>query len=355
MMRNMMRKTGLIALAAILATAPTSAQEVERVSGRSVAIYNVAGHVEIVPGSGSEVVVRIFRDGDDADRLRIETGEIRGRETVRIVYPADEVVYPELGRGSSTTQSIRDDGTFSDGGRGRGERVRVRGSGRGLEAWADLVIEVPRGQEMHVYLAVGTVEARNIDGELEIDTGSGAVSAEDMSGSLSIDTGSGAVEVTGMDGDLTVDTGSGSITVYDVVGREVDLDTGSGRIVANGVEARSFGVDTGSGSVNLRRIRSADIVVDTGSGSVELELLTDVESLEIDTGSGSVTVWAPADLGASLEIDSGSGGIEIDFPVEVRSARRDSMRGRLGDGRGKIVIDTGSGSIRLLRSGAVLR
>ena len=119
-----MNERGLIALAAILATAPISAQEVERVSGRSVAIYNIAGHVEIVPGSGSDVVVRIARHGDDADRLSIETGEIRGRETVRVVYPADQVVYPEMGRGSNTTQRVRDDGTFSDGGRGRGDQVR---------------------------------------------------------------------------------------------------------------------------------------------------------------------------------------------------------------------------------------
>ena len=349
----MMRRMAWVAAALI--AVPVSAQDVERVSGSHVAIYNLAGHVEVVRGSGADVVVRISRGGADASALRVEMGRLGGRETLRIIYPDDEIVYRQMGRGSRTSLSVRSDGTFSDGNGGGGDRVRIRGTGSGLEAWADLVIEVPRGQEMHVYLAVGTVEARNIDGELEIDTGSGAVSAEDMSGSLSIDTGSGAVEVTGMDGDLTVDTGSGSITVYDVVGREVDLDTGSGRIFADGVEARSFGVGTGSGSVNLRRIRSADVVVDTGSGSVELELLTDVESLEIDTGSGSVTLWAPADLGASLEIDSGSGGIEIDFPVEVRSARRDSMRGRLGDGRGKIVIDTGSGSIRLLRSGAVLR
>ena len=350
-----MKERGLIALAAILATAPISAQEVQRVSGRSVAIYNIAGPVERVAGSGSEVVVRIARHGDDADRLRVETGEIRGRETVRIVYPAREVVYPEMGRGSSTTTRVRDDGTFSDSGLRRGDQVRVRGSGRGLEAWADLVIEVPRGQEIHVYLAVGTVEARDVDGEIDIDTGSGAVSAEHMSGSLSIDTGSGAVAVTGMDGDLTVDTGSGSISVSDVVAGEVDLDTGSGRVVGRGIEARSLGVDTGSGSVDLERIRSADVTVDTGSGSVELELLTDIESLDIDTGSGSVTVWAPSNLGASLEIDTGSGGIDVDFPVELRSARRDSMRGRLGDGRGRIVIDTGSGSIRLLRTRGVLR
>jgi hypothetical protein len=283
-----MKKRGLIALAAIVAATPISAQEVLSVSGRSVALYNLAGQVEIVPGNGSDVVVRVRRGGSDGDRLSIESGEIRGRETVRIIYPSDEVVYPEMGRRSNTSRNVRDDGTFSDGGRRGGDRVCVRGSARGLEAWADLVIEVPRGQEAHLYLVVGTVQARNVDGDIEIHTGIGAVSAEDMSGSLSIDTGSGAVEVMGMDGDLSVDTGSGSIEVVDVVGPEVDLDTGSGRVIGDRIEARTPGVDTGSGSVRLERIRSSDVVIATGSGSVDVELLTDVESLEVDTGSGAV-------------------------------------------------------------------
>jgi len=99
----------------------------------------------------------------------------------------------------------------------------------------------------------------------------------------------------------------------------------------------------------LDAVTSSVVSVDTGSGSVDVGLLTDVESLDVDTGSGSVTVRAPADLGARVEIETGSGGIDLDFPVEVRSVRRDRLSGTIGDGRGSIVIDTGSGSIRLVR------
>jgi DUF4097 and DUF4098 domain-containing protein YvlB len=64
-----------------------------------------------------------------------------------------------------------------------------------------------------------------------------------------------------------------------------------------------------------------------------------------------VTVRAPENLGAMVEIDTGSGGIDLDFPLEVTSVRRDRVQGRLGDGQGTIRIDTGSGSIRILRAG----
>ena len=340
---------GMVLVAAALLAVPVEAQEVERISGREVAVYNLVGQVDIVRGSGSDVVVRIDRGGSDASELSIETGNIRGRETLRIIYPDDQIVYPEMGRGSSTSQSVRTDGTFGDGGSGRRDRVRIRGSGSGLEAWADLTIEVPAGQDFAIYVAAGEIHARDLDGDVRLDIGSGEITAMDVTGSLEADTGSGRLDIRGVNGDLTADTGSGQISVSDVVGSHVELDTGSGGITAVGIDADELNVDTGSGSVELSEILAPDVVVDTGSGSVEIELLSDVDHLEVDTGSGSVTVRAPADLGATVEIDTGSGGIDLDFPLQVRSVSRDHIEGQIGDGRGSIEIDTGSGTIRFIR------
>ncbi|MGE0160520.1 MAG: DUF4097 domain-containing protein [Gemmatimonadales bacterium] len=344
-----------IAAATLLIAAPATAQEVYRVAGTDVAIYDVAGRVDVRGGSGSEVVVRVTRGGADAAELSVETGEIRGRSTLRVIYPDDEIVYPAMGRGSNSTFSVRSDGTFGDGdrdsGRDSGDRVRVRGSGTGLEAWADLVIEVPAGITAAVYVATGRLSAQGVDSDLRLDIASGEVTATDVSGSLVIDTGSGDVSASRVRGGLSVDTGSGSVRVSEIVGDAVELDTGSGRVTASGLEAERVDVDTGSGGVEMLRVSAPSVVVDTGSGSVEIELLADVDLLEVDTGSGSVTVRAPADLGGTVEIDTGSGGIDLDFPLEVRSVRRDRVSGRLGDGDGMITIDTGSGSIRIVRGG----
>jgi hypothetical protein len=339
--------------AAILLATPIAAQEVHRVTGTDVAIYNIAGRAEVRAGSASEVVVRVTRGGADAAELTVEVGQIRGRSTLRVVYPDDEIVYPELGRGSNNTFSVRADGTFGDGGGDNGDRVRVRGTGNGFEAWADLVIEVPNGIATSVYVAAGRLNAQGVNADLRLDIVSGEVAAADITGNLVIDTGSGSVSATRVRGDLSVDTGSGSVRVSDIVGDVIELDTGSGGVTATGLEAATVNVDTGSGAVELVRVSAPSVVVDTGSGSVEIDLLADVDLLEVDTGSGSVTVRAPANLGASVEIDTGSGGIDLDFPLEVRSVRRDRVSGRLGDGDGVINIDTGSGSIRIVRSGGL--
>ena len=88
--------------------------------------------------------------------------------------------------------------------------------------------------------------------------------------------------------------------------------------------------------------------VDTGSGDVDIGLLGALSLLEVDTGSGSVTARLRGGVNAQIEVDTGSGGIDVDFPVEVQTMRRNFFRGRAGNGDGRISIDTGSGSVRLL-------
>lgn len=337
--------TLMVAAAAI--AIPVAAQQEYAVGGDEVAIYNLAGTAQIVRGSGSDVLVRVLRGGDDRVQLDVELTNIDGREALSIRYPDDRIIYPEMGRGSRTTVNVRSDGSFR-GGRGS-DRVTISGSGRGLEAWADLEISVPPGKSVSVFVAAGEAEARGVDGDLTIDTGSGRVTALDITGSLSVDTGSGSVEVRNVTGDVMVDTGSGSVDINDVRGREINVDTGSGGVDGSGLSAESIRIDTGSGGIEVADVNSADVYLDTGSGSVRVELLRDVDNLVVDTGSGSVTVTLPSNAGAEIDIETGSGGIDLDFPVSIRRASRDHVTGRVGDGRGRIHIDTGSGSIRLLR------
>lgn len=348
--RTMARLLGGLALLVGVGAGPLDAQETQRISGRGISVYNLAGSAEVVAGTSGDVVVEIMRGGADAERLEVDVFEVDGRESLVIRYPDDQVVYPEMGRRSRNELRVRDDGTFYGGWSFRGaQKVQISGSGRGMEAWADLRIQVPQGQDFALFLAVGETQVQGVDGEILIDTGSGPVHTRNSRGELSLDTGSGDITVRGFDGQLDVDSGSGTVEIHDVTGTDVVLDTGSGSVTAVGVTANLFEVDTGSGSITLEGVDAPDVTVDTGSGNVEIELLGDVDDLNIDTGSGSVTVWMTEAVGARIEMDTGSGGIEMDVPMEVREANRDHVRGSIGDGRGSIYIDTGSGTIRLMR------
>ncbi len=345
----------MLAALPLLVAAPASAQQAEQfeLSGDRVAIYNLAGEVTLARGSGSAVVVEVRRGGQDAASLSIEQGPINGRQTLRVVYPDDDIVYPELHRGSRTDLRVREDGTFGGGYRGeyRGRRVRITGDRGGLEAYADLIIRVPAGQDLALYLAVGAVSASDVNGDLRLDTHSAPVTATGTQGSLVVDVGSGRVDVSASVGDVDIDTGSGSVEVTGVEGDRLRVDTGSGEVTLSDVSVSMLEVDTGSGDVRVGTATAQDVRIDTGSGTVELELSGETRDIEIDTGSGSVTVTVPASYGATVDIETGSGGIDLDFPVQVRRFERDHVYGTIGDGSGRLHIDTGSGSVRIRKAG----
>jgi hypothetical protein len=51
-----------------------------------------------------------------------------------------------------------------------------------------------------------------------------------------------------------------------------------------------------------------------------------------------------------VDLETSSGSFDFDFPLQVMGLERDHVRGELGDGRGRLAVDTGSGSIRILRA-----
>jgi hypothetical protein len=343
---------GATALAAALLAGwapPLAAQQPERftLQGRDVAVYNLAGVVRVEGGSGRDVSVEVTRRGPDAGRLEVRTGAVRGAETLRVIYPANRVVYPDLGRGSRTQLTVREDGTF--GGRhGRGDRrVTITGGSDGLEASADLVVRVPRGQRVSVHLAVGEASVANVDGDLTVDVAAASVTARGTRGRLRLDTGSGEVEVADAEGELDLDVGSGGVRLANVRASRLVVDAGSGSLTGEGITATTLRLDLGSGGARLSRVSSGDIDLDSGSGEVELDLAGDVSKLSIDSGSGSVTLTVPPTLGATLDIDTGSGGIESDVPITVTRRSQSRLEGKIGDGEGRIRIESGSGEVRL--------
>ena len=328
--------------------------------GDRVAVYNLAGRVQVEGGSGSDVSVEVARGGSNGRALRIATGEIRGRETLRVIYDEDRIVYPDMGRGGRTSLSVNSDGTFGDDRDDRGNdrdrgRVEIASSGSGAEEYADLRVSVPRGRSVEVHLAVGDVRVANVDGDLRIDVASASITTEHTRGSLSLDTGSGHVDVRDVQGDVDLDTGSGGVSVSGVRGNTLKMDTGSGSLTASDVDVRDLNADVGSGGVRLSRVRADRVNLDSGSGGTEIELLSNIERLTIDNGSGGVTVYLPETVGAQVEVETGSGGVDTDFPVQMRKWERNSLNGTIGDGRGRIHIESGSGTVRLRKGQAAAR
>jgi lia operon protein LiaG len=330
----------LFAAASLLAGSAMGAQtERKTVSGPSISVYNIVGEVRVEAGTGPDVVVEIERGGRDGRKLTVEVGEVRGRNSLRVIYPDNEIVYRDRrnsggGWGSwNSSFNVRSDGTWG-GERGwpSGRRVRVKGSGSGLEAWANLKVLVPAGKHVEVNLGVGELSATRVTSDLRLDAASAHITA------------------TGTRGNLTVDDGSGGVDVRDATGDEISIDTGSGGVTGDGLKCDEINIDVGSGSIRVDDATASRVKLDAGSGGIRFGLRNSPQNLDVDAGSGGVTISLPAITDAEIDISTGSGGIDTDFPIEVRRVERNHLRGKVGDGSGRIHIESGSGSVRLRKN-----
>ena len=339
----------IVCFAAFPGGAIAQQAETFRLQGNEVAIYNLAGKVQVRGGSGSDVAVSVRRGGSDAGRLAVQTGNVNTRQegfgtvnSLRVVYPQETIVY-EDGNGSSEIK-VRDDGTFF--GDSDGKKIKIRDSGSGVKAHADLEITVPSGRAVLVALAVGEVRVENVDGRLYVDVASADIWSSGGNGEFVFDTGSGDIEVKGHDGGLVCDTGSGDVLVENVNGGELNFDTGSGDVSGRGIRGSSLRADTGSGDVELHDVNVDEINADTGSGDVTLDLASAPSDILVDVGSGDVLLRLPNGFGATIDVDTGSGDIQTDLPVQVTEIDDDVLRGTIGDGSGRVRIDTGSGDVK---------
>lgn len=327
---------------------PVQAQQPERVdlgAGRAI-IHNLIGILTVEAGTGSSVIAEVARHGKDGAQLRIE----REGASLRVVFPGDRFVYPPLGAHSNTTLEVREDGTFDDDHWGRdGRRVRISGDGSGLEAWADIRVLVPVGRELEVHLAVGAVTARNVDGSLSLSTASGDIQAQSTKGTLAIETGSGDITATGHSGIFKAEAGSGNVTASTLSGASAEIETGSGDVSLTGIDVAQLHVEAGSGNVKVSEAKASSATVETGSGDISVTLMGGFQSLSVEAGSGNVELLAPSTIGATVDISTGSGDIETEFPVQLTRKTSDGLRGTIGDGKGSLTVETGSGDVILRR------
>jgi len=348
-----------VALCAASLVVPSNAraQNSERIafSGKNIAIYNLVGQLRVT-GGNSSAVARVTRRGRDASRLTLGTGTVDGFEALRVVYPSDRITLADSrGRRTRTEMRVRDDGTFGnryETGRAsnrfsEGRRVRIGDEGGGLEAAADIELQIPNGVTVRLHVAFGDVTVTNVRGDIAVDVSGGAVHSTDTQGTLTIDTGSGDATITNASGMLSLDTGSGDVIARNISGAGLLIDSGSGNVTLEGCSSTKIRIDTGSGNLRASGMTTRSLSMDTGSGDVVLGLLNSPDTITIDSGSGDVTLHLPANFSATLNIDTGSGGITSDFPVQMTSKVRDTMIGRIGNGEGRLVIETGSGSVRL--------
>lgn len=365
-------KTIRILALLLLITVPAGLQAVEHresfqesfAAGAELALAfeNLAGEITLIPGGDAfvvegEVIARA-RNAEEAAALAqsvtLQQSNRAGGHELWMEFPVEKhgtFIYGARGNNTSTSY--------------RGERVNVRGHGRGAEVHARVTVRVPAGMTVTIDNLVGTITAQGLAGDITLQTGSGRIESGQGRGRLAVHSGSGEIEVKGHDGalearagsgdiaaagvngDVHARTGSGDIELQDVHGEILRLRTGSGGIRIEGATG-NLNARTGSGGMRISGlVAGAELETSAGSGTTRLEGdLGAVTSLDMGAGSGSIRVESSTMPNLALRARAGSGRVTVEGPgVQVDQSRRNRAQATLGDGSGKGRISTGSGSV----------
>ena len=125
---------------------------------------------------------------------------------------------------------------------------------------------------------------------------------------------------------------SGGVDVTDATVATMDLSSSYGRVRADQIVTTDLAAHSGSGSINVACAANcpADLTAN------------------IKTSYGSVDVAAPVDFAGEVYLATSYGSVRTDRPVTIQGEiSKKKITGKIGDGPGRLHLESGSGSIQL--------
>jgi len=185
----------------------------------------------------------------------------------------------------------------------------------------------------------------NVNGNCEIDLSSGDLEARNFKGDISLDGSSSDVDLIGIEGDIEISTTSGDGVIEDVEGN-IKMRTSSGDIkicnLLGNLDHKSTSGDLGAENI------SGSVEAGSSSGTINLDRLTNTEGIfHIETTSGDVYIEVGTGFGGDLELETISGDIHSQLGLTFNKYSESYLAGSIGQGAGKINIETSSGDIIL--------
>ncbi len=297
MKRALMKGTGLLAAALLLATsAAAAARDVDRTVKADkdglVTIENIAGSVRIEGWDKAEVRITGTL-GKEVEDLEVKDS---GRRTIiKVVYP---------------------------------KKIKS------IDEGAELVVMVPRDSGLEVECVSAPVTVDGVEGELELSSVSGEVTVKGACRKLEAETISGALAVESGCPEIAVQSISGEVTVR-AERAEIEAQTVSGRIEVHCGAIEGLSVESVSGKARVK-------------GGLDKNA-----KVSIDLHSGDLDLAFEGKVNADFEVETFSGDIENAFGPEAKKTSRyvpgQTLEFTAGEGGARVRINTFSGDVVIRR------
>jgi DUF4097 and DUF4098 domain-containing protein YvlB len=218
----------------------------------------------------------------------------------------------------------------------------------------------------------GSIECRNVVGQsISLHSNNGSITMAGLRGSTAVETSYGAIACEDFsDGDLRLKSGNGRIEISDASFGVCDAQSSYGAVAANNLQGDSIELRSGNGSVEIADAQAKTLDVSSSYGRIAAAGIA-AEYLTAESGNGSVNVvcTAATPAGLNARVKSSYGSVEFTAPPEfsgevylstsygsIHTARpvstsgeitKKRIAGRIGDGTGKIHLESSSGSVEL--------
>jgi len=228
-----------------------------------------------------------------------------------------------------------------------GNLIRVGGGGLHASAVVfNFRILVPPETEIHAISGSGKTEVNGVKGPVVVTTGSASISVADVAGDVQARSGSGTIQLASIQGQVQATAGSGDISLSSVHG-DTRIQTGSG-VIRIASPAGAVVASTGSGSVSVSGPME-DLRLRTSSGNIAVA--GDPQGgtyWDFRTSSGNVALQVSPKAGFRFYAKTNSGDIDAAIPVVMEgTAGKHALRARIGDGKGRVEVETSSGNVAL--------
>jgi hypothetical protein len=228
-----------------------------------------------------------------------------------------------------------------------GNLIRVGGYGLHTSGVTiNYSIVVPPDTEIHATSASGNVAVVGVRGPVFAASGSGNLSIAGVTGDVQARSGNGTVQLAAIQGQVQASTGSGDINLAGVHG-DTRLQTGSG-VIRLSAPGGAVVANMGSGSIEVSAPMD-DLRVRTGSGNIAVNGDPQPGKYwDFRTSSGKVTFQVSPKASFRFYARTKSGEIDAAIPVVMEgTAEKHALRARLGDGKGRVEVETSSGNVAL--------
>jgi len=238
---------------------------------------------------------------------------------------------------------------------------------------ADMVVMVPRYASLEIVESLhADITVSDVQGAVFIDQGNGDVDVKRV-GPLRINKQNGDISVSAVDGACQIRSLNGDVFVSNVkgladvgtTGGDMNIQNSGGDVLRNSatgsrdlrcVKGRAD-ANTASGSISLVGV-GGDVNANTASGEVLFRGRIQAGGrYRLKTISGEVEMSIQPDPpGFTVTMSTYTGELETDFQLKVegQSQSRPNRRviGRYGDGQAQLMLDSFSGSVRIIKGGS---